>query len=531
MPREARDRDRLRRHVRRPKPGRSSAIDAIPARRDGREVLEPVLPAAAEAVDEHDRTGAVARCRRSSPRRRGCSAGGCARASRPRASPARPACRSRRPRGARRAGGRASTGTATRCAWVHCGTAAARWSSACGNGTGEPATRSIRESWIAPAALSGRRPATARRRSGRRASRRGGTAPRRARLRGRRCRRPMPRCRCRTGRARGRCRSSRRRRGCRRDSHWAIACRAAGIGDVGRAAGPAQLAHARAQATLMGAQARGGPGREAMAADGGAAAGEVRAAAREAQDVADGVAVARAARRRRWWRDRRPATGCEIRAVGGAGVDARSAGRRPRARPRRGGSARGHRRAPAEAVVFACWIRPFLGVHACAGARRRPSVRRLDRGSVGPETRRARVVRGPSASRRRAQEPGFRVRNPFGCREFRQCALRHTGGRGSERAVADPAGAARVASAPMNVTLPDGTLLDLPDGASGADAAAAIGPGLARAALAVKVDGEVRDLARPLDRRGGARDHHREERAGRARPDPARRGARRSRPP
>ena len=34
----------------------------------------------------------------------------------------------------------------------------------------------------------------------------------------------------------------------------------------------------------------------------------------------------------------------------------------------------------------------------------------------------------------------------------------------------------------MNVTLPDGTLLDLPDGASGADAAAAIGPGLARAA-------------------------------------------------
>ncbi len=51
----------------------------------------------------------------------------------------------------------------------------------------------------------------------------------------------------------------------------------------------------------------------------------------------------------------------------------------------------------------------------------------------------------------------------------------------------------------MNVTLPDGTLLDLPDGATGADAAAAIGPGLARAALAVKVDGEVRDLARPLD--------------------------------
>src|SRR3954451_20192011 len=50
----------------------------------------------------------------------------------------------------------------------------------------------------------------------------------------------------------------------------------------------------------------------------------------------------------------------------------------------------------------------------------------------------------------------------------------------------------------MKVTLPDGTPLDLPDGATGADAAVAIGPGLARAALAVKQNGEVRDLARPL---------------------------------
>src|SRR5437870_10060665 len=50
----------------------------------------------------------------------------------------------------------------------------------------------------------------------------------------------------------------------------------------------------------------------------------------------------------------------------------------------------------------------------------------------------------------------------------------------------------------MHVTLPDGTRLELADGASGADAAAAIGAGLARAALAVKVDGEVRDLASPL---------------------------------
>src|SRR3954468_3758348 len=50
----------------------------------------------------------------------------------------------------------------------------------------------------------------------------------------------------------------------------------------------------------------------------------------------------------------------------------------------------------------------------------------------------------------------------------------------------------------MHVTLPDGTRLELSDGATGADAAAAIGAGLARAALAVKIGGEVRDLAREL---------------------------------
>ncbi len=50
----------------------------------------------------------------------------------------------------------------------------------------------------------------------------------------------------------------------------------------------------------------------------------------------------------------------------------------------------------------------------------------------------------------------------------------------------------------MRIELPDGSSKDLEEGASGADLAAAIGPGLARAALAVKVDGEVRDLARPL---------------------------------
>src|SRR3984885_12228226 len=55
----------------------------------------------------------------------------------------------------------------------------------------------------------------------------------------------------------------------------------------------------------------------------------------------------------------------------------------------------------------------------------------------------------------------------------------------------------------MKFELPDGTPLDLPDGASGADAAASIGPGLARAALAVKVGDEVRDLARALPATNG----------------------------
>jgi threonyl-tRNA synthetase len=55
----------------------------------------------------------------------------------------------------------------------------------------------------------------------------------------------------------------------------------------------------------------------------------------------------------------------------------------------------------------------------------------------------------------------------------------------------------------MDFELPDGTKLTLPEGATGADAAAAIGPGLARAALAVEVDSEVRDLARPLPPGGG----------------------------
>jgi threonyl-tRNA synthetase len=63
----------------------------------------------------------------------------------------------------------------------------------------------------------------------------------------------------------------------------------------------------------------------------------------------------------------------------------------------------------------------------------------------------------------------------------------------------------------MDFELPDGTVITLPDGATGADAAAAIGPGLARAALAVKVDGQTLDLARPLSAANGSGAPHKLE--------------------
>ncbi len=67
-----------------------------------------------------------------------------------------------------------------------------------------------------------------------------------------------------------------------------------------------------------------------------------------------------------------------------------------------------------------------------------------------------------------------------------------------------PWSALEAATDKVLVTLPDGTPLELPAGASGADAAAAIGPGLAKAALAIKVDGELRDLGAPLPEGGAA---------------------------
>src|SRR5213593_4689670 len=50
----------------------------------------------------------------------------------------------------------------------------------------------------------------------------------------------------------------------------------------------------------------------------------------------------------------------------------------------------------------------------------------------------------------------------------------------------------------IRVTLPDGSEKRVPAGSTGADLARAIGPGLAKAALAVRVNGQVWDLARPL---------------------------------
>src|SRR5262245_35822129 len=50
----------------------------------------------------------------------------------------------------------------------------------------------------------------------------------------------------------------------------------------------------------------------------------------------------------------------------------------------------------------------------------------------------------------------------------------------------------------MNVVLPDGTKLELPDGATGLDAARAIGPKLAEQAVLVRSNGNVKDLRAPL---------------------------------
>src|SRR5215204_2233087 len=52
---------------------------------------------------------------------------------------------------------------------------------------------------------------------------------------------------------------------------------------------------------------------------------------------------------------------------------------------------------------------------------------------------------------------------------------------------------------PVSLRLPDGSHREFPGPVSGAELAAAIGPGLAKAAIAVKIDGKPRDLATVID--------------------------------
>ncbi len=54
-------------------------------------------------------------------------------------------------------------------------------------------------------------------------------------------------------------------------------------------------------------------------------------------------------------------------------------------------------------------------------------------------------------------------------------------------------------STPITLTLPDGSQREYPAGTTGAEVAASIGRGLAKAALAVAVDGDPIDLNRPID--------------------------------
>ncbi|WP_277968128.1 threonine--tRNA ligase [Sphingomonas echinoides] len=54
-------------------------------------------------------------------------------------------------------------------------------------------------------------------------------------------------------------------------------------------------------------------------------------------------------------------------------------------------------------------------------------------------------------------------------------------------------------SALFRISLPDGSVREVAPGTTPADIAAAIGPGLAKAAIAARVDGELRDIMRPFD--------------------------------
>src|ERR1700693_6371414 len=72
---------------------------------------------------------------------------------------------------------------------------------------------------------------------------------------------------------------------------------------------------------------------------------------------------------------------------------------------------------------------------------------------------------------------------------------RRAGGQ-PDRAVGD--GGERPVSL-IRLTLPDGSVREVPSGTTGRALAESIGPGLAKAALAIRVDGPIRDLGRPIE--------------------------------
>ena len=72
-------------------------------------------------------------------------------------------------------------------------------------------------------------------------------------------------------------------------------------------------------------------------------------------------------------------------------------------------------------------------------------------------------------------------------------------GRMEPRAAAVSAAESSVRAEPIVVTLPDGARREFPGPVTGAEIAAAIGPGLAKAAIAVQVGGKLRDLATMID--------------------------------
>src|SRR6202046_37150 len=61
-------------------------------------------------------------------------------------------------------------------------------------------------------------------------------------------------------------------------------------------------------------------------------------------------------------------------------------------------------------------------------------------------------------------------------------------------------GALLVPSSPVTISLPDGKTMSFAAGVTGAEIAASIGPGLAKAALAAEVNGQLWDLFRPIEK-------------------------------